>query len=83
MKRHEFSAMLSTLADRLAECSARLSSAPEDTAEQASRYAEGKHDPRSAAAFHQLGQIEQICRNEAAKLECHIKWLRSAVGVSP
>lgn len=72
-------ALLAVVA-RLRESAARLSSAPDATAEQSRSYAEGKQDERGAAAFHQLGQLEQICRNEAAALECAIRWLTAAAG---
>lgn len=59
----------------------RLANAPQHSTETSQRYAEGKHDPRSAAMAYQAGQLEQICRNESAALECHIKHLRAAAGL--
>lgn len=76
----ELDSVLLAVVERLEASSKRLTSAPEVTADNAKRYAEGKHDPRGAAAFHQVGSLEQICRNEAAALECAIRWLTAAAG---
>lgn len=71
---------LLAIVERLKASARRLSSAPDGTAEQSRSYSVNKVYPRGAAAFHQIGQLEQICRNEAAMLECAVKWLSALAG---
>lgn len=75
-------ALLAVVA-RLRASVERLSHAPDDTAANARSRAYGSGDPRRDMAFHQVGALEQICRNESAALECAIKWLSALAGEPP